>query len=370
MKSARTGDLIDDFELDYVEMYVQDLATQTASWRDLYGFDEVAVGGSSEQGFRSVVMCQGTMNLVLTEATDDHHPAASYVLAHGDGVADIAMRTADVREAFAQVVGRGATALAEPQEHEAGDAVVSAKVSGFGDVVHTLVQRRSSSAGLPQGFRRLPKADEPAERGRDQGLRLMEMDHFAVCLEIGQLNPTVDYYKGAFGFWQTFEERIVVGSQAMLSKVVQSRSGAVTFTMIQPDPSADQGQIDDFLKNHDGAGVQHVAFATDDIVRSVKTLSNRGVEFLVTPDAYYGRVREHISLNKHSLDRLQELNILVDEDHGGQLFQIFTRSTHERCTIFFEVIERCGAETFGSSNIRALYEAVEMERIAKMGGRN
>jgi 4-hydroxymandelate synthase len=363
MSNSLSGDVIDDFELDYVEMYVRDLAAQTAFWRDRYGFDEVAVGGSSTLGFRSVVMGQGAMRLVLTEATSEHHPAASYVLAHGDGVVDIAMRTADVREAFAQVVERGARVLAEPREHEADDVLLSATVSGFGDVVHTLVQRTSSGAGLPAGFRSLPKADDSAEHGGES--RLLEMDHFAVCLEIDRLDWTVDYYKTVFGFREIFEEHIVVGSQAMLSKVVQSRGGNVTFTMIQPDPAADPGQIDEFLKNHDGAGVQHIAFSSEDIARSVRTMSDRGVKFLVTPDAYYGRLEERIAVKKHALEDLRELNVLVDEDHGGQLFQIFAQSTHERRTIFFEVIERCGARTFGSSNIKALYEAVEMERLAK-----
>jgi 4-hydroxymandelate synthase len=370
MGSPRDGVLVDDFELDYVEMYVQDLAAQTAEWRDRYGFDVVAVGGSPQQGFRSVVLGQGDMILVLTEATADHHPAASYVLAHGDGVADIALRTADVRGAFAQAARRGCRPVAQPREYAAGDVVVSATVSGFGDVVHTLVQRRTSGAGLPQGFRWLPNADEPAARRRDGRVRLVEMDHFAVCLNVGELDPTVDGYKAALGFREIFEERIVIGSQAMLSRVVQSRTGTVTFTMIQPDPTADPGQIDEFLKNHDGAGIQHIAFAADDVVRSVRTLAGSGVEFLATPDAYYERLRERLSLKKHTLAGLRELNILVDEDHGGQLFQIFTRSTHPRRTIFFEVIERCGAETFGSANIKALYEAVEMERIAKTGGRS
>ncbi|MGC4808468.1 4-hydroxyphenylpyruvate dioxygenase [Micromonospora sp. DT233] len=353
--------MIDDFELDYVEIYVQDMSAQAAVWRDHYGFDEVAIGGSPQQGFRSVLLRQGAIDLVLTEATDARHPAASYVLAHGDGVADIALRTADVRKAFAQVIERGACALAEPREHETDDVVLSASVSGFDDVVHTLVQRRGSGRGLPPGFRPLPQAGGPAEHEHVGEARLAEIDHFAVCLKVGQLDPTVDYYKATFGFRETFEERIAVGAQAMLSKVVQSQTGAVTFTLIQPDPSADQGQIDEFLKEHDGAGVQHIAFGTDNVVEAVRTLSRNGVEFLTTPDAYYGRLSDRVSTGEHTLNELRELNILVDEDHGGQLFQIFTRSMHERRTIFFEVIERRGAETFGSSNIKALYEAVEMD---------
>lgn len=365
MTSSQANAVVDDFELDYVEMYVRDMDEQVALWRDSYGFVEAAVGGSPEEGFQATVMSQGAMRLVLTEATAEQHPASDYVLAHGDGIADIALRTGDVRSAFRQAVENGARALAEPVEHAGDDVAVSATVSGFGDVVHTLVQRRKGrAAGLPAGFRPLPGSGTGRNPVAAEGLRLLEIDHFAVCANVGELDAIVAQYEKSFGFDEIFEERIAVGSQAMLSKVVQSRSGQVTFTILQPDPAADPGQIDEFLKNHVGSGVQHVAFAADDVVRSVKALAGRGVDFLSTPDAYYSLLEQRISLSRHSLESLHELNILVDEDHAGQLFQIFARSTHPRRTLFFEVIERCGAQTFGSSNIKALYEAVEMERLA------
>nr|WP_092383177.1 4-hydroxyphenylpyruvate dioxygenase [Micromonospora phaseoli] len=352
---------MDDFKLDHVVMYVQDLDRQTTLWHDHYGFREAAVAGSPAEGFRSVLMVQGDMRLVLTEATDEGHPAAAYVLAHGDGVADIAFGTSDVRAAYEQVVASGARAVAEPQEYgDRDDVAVTAVVSGFGDVVHTLVERRGT--GLLPGFRALPATGEDDPAG--DGAQLYTMDHFAICLGTGQLDWAVNFYGAAFGFDDIFAEHIVVGSQAMISQVVQSRTGQITFTMIQPDPSADPGQIDEFLKNHGGAGVQHIAFTTEDITRAVRTLSDRGVRFLSTPAAYYGRIGERLELRKHALDDLRELNILVDEDHGGQLFQLFTQSRHDRGTLFFELIERCGAETFGSSNIKALYEAVEAERLA------
>ena len=194
---------------------------------------------------------------------------------------------------------------------------------------------------------------------------LLGIDHFAVCLNAGDLGPTVAFYERALGFRQIFEEHIVVGAQAMNSTVVQSASGAVTLTLIEPDRRADPGQIDDFLKEHHGAGVQHIAFNSDDAVRAVKALSRRGVEFLKTPEAYYNMLGERITLETHTLDALRATNVLADEDHGGQLFQIFTASTHPRRTLFFEVIERQGAKTFGSSNIKALYEAVELERTGQ-----
>jgi 4-hydroxymandelate synthase len=337
----------EDLAIDYVELYVEGLQAKAGSWIEQYAFSVVGTGGSAEQGFQSIALRHKDITLVLTEALSTEHPASAYVQAHGDGVADIALRTADVPAALAAAQANGARLLG------------SRTITGFGDVVHTFVQREPSAGpGLPAGFTPAPA---PAVSEAEQ-VGLIEIDHFAVCLPTGDLEPTVDYYKKALGFRQIFEEHIKVGTQAMNSMVVQSTSGAVTFTLIQPDPHADPGQIDDFLRKHDGAGVQHIAFSSHDAVHSVRTLSARGVGFLTTPSTYYDLLSERIEPKSHTLDELRETNLLADEDHSGQLFQIFTSSTHPRHTIFYEVIERNGAETFGSANIKALYEAVELER--------
>ncbi|MFC3453304.1 4-hydroxyphenylpyruvate dioxygenase [Amycolatopsis speibonae] len=337
-----------NFEIDHVEMYVANLEVAASGWMDKYGFSVAATDRSADH--RSVTLRQGPIALVLTEPTSDRHPGATYLQTHGEGVADIALRTSDVAAAFEAAVAAGAQPILEPGERE--DSVITATVSGFGDVVHTLVQR-DLTGEAPDAF-----------RGRG-ALELLAIDHFAVCLNAGDLGPTVAYYERALGFKQIFEEHIVVGAQAMNSTVVQSASGEVTLTLIEPDKNADPGQIDDFIKEHHGAGIQHIAFTSPDAVRAVKELSSRGVEFLKTPEAYYDLLGERIQLETHSLDDLRETKLLADEDHGGQLFQIFTASTHPRKTIFFEIIERQGAGTFGSSNIKALYEAVELERTGQ-----
>lgn len=344
-----------DLTLDHVKFYVEDVSGAATALSESYGFGTYAASGFPDgrvSDTYSVALGTDRIRLVLCSAQTDDHPGRAYVEAHGDGVCDIAIRADDVAVTFAEAVSRGARPIADPV---ARDGMVTATIGGFGDVVHTLVQRPADvDPRVLPGFGMLDRSGPP-------GVGLHEMDHFAVCVEAGRLDETVAYYERTLGFSMIFSERITVGAQAMNSKVVQSAGGTVTLTIIEPDLSRDPGQIDDFLKNHGGAGVQHIAFTSEDIVASIDGLRDRGIELLTTPASYYELLAGRLELSKHSVGDLQRLNILVDEDHDGQLFQIFARSTHPRRTFFFEVIERCGARTFGSGNIKALYEAVELE---------
>jgi 4-hydroxymandelate synthase len=239
---------------------------------------------------------------------------------------------------------------------------VTATITGFGDVAHTLVQRGPGEGpGLPVGF--VPALGPGELRPNEVGLR--GIDHVSVCLNAGDLEPTVERYRRTLGFEDAFREQIVVGEQVMESTVVRSEGGAVTLTLIEPDPHSAAGQVEEFLKSHHGAGVQHLAFSTGDAVRAVRALGARGVGFLTAPGSYYDLLGDRIDPCRHGSRELRATNLLVDEDEQGQLFQIFTGSTHPRGTLYFEIIERRGAVTFGSSNIRALYEAVEVERTGR-----
>lgn len=363
----------DDLSVDHVEFYVGDVRARAADLVRSYGFEAFAVsGGASGAGsdapplaapdeYLSIALRQGGNTVVLTEGVAETHPASLYVTAHGDGVANLGLRTGDAGAAFEAALARGARPVVYPVEWAGHDGYRSATIGAFGDVTHTFVQR-PAGADLPLGY--------TATTGTALGVgepevdpALVEVDHFAVCLEPDGLDATVRFYESTLDFRVIFEERIVVGAQAMLSRVVQSRSERVTFTLIEPDTSAESGQIDMFLKNHGGAGVQHVAFRTEDIVHAVSTLGAREVEFLTAPDAYYTLLAQRLELSRYTVGDLRARGVLVDEDHDGQLFQIFARSTHPRRTFFFEVIERLGARTFGSGNIKALYEAVELERL-------
>jgi 4-hydroxymandelate synthase len=329
--------------IDHIEFCVADLPGASSRLREVYGF-RAAGHGHDAAGAESALLARGQTRFLLTSARSARHPAARYVRTHGDGVSTIAFRVPDVRAAFAEAIAGGATAVASPAF---SGPLGTATVSGFGDVTHKLVER-----------------PEPGtEPGTEPGEGLFDaVDHIAVCLPAGEKDAAVRLYHRAFGLSEIFGERIEVGGQAMLSTVVQDGGGQATFTLIEPDTSRAPGQIDEFIDSHQGAGVQHVALLTKDIAHAVGTLAARGVEFLSTPDSYYDALESRLGALTVPVPTLRKLDILADRDRWGEMFQIFTSSTHERRTFFFELIERRGALTFGTKNIQALYEAVERDR--------
>lgn len=342
----------ENMTVDHVEFYVENIE-QNINWLvGGYGCAVRAISADPATGVRSVVVGQGDIDLVLTEPVEQDHPAAAYVERHGDGVANIGLRVPDAAVAFEQAVRGGARPVSPPAER---NGVVTASIIGFGDTTHTFVQRPAGSAAHEaHGLVAVP--------GHAGGVGLTAVDHFAVVVEPGRIDDTVAFYQQALDFDLTLTERIETGDQAMFIKVVQSKSRAVTLTLIESDASMESGHIDDFLKDHGGPGVQHMALRTDDILASVGQLADRGIELLSTPDAYYTLLAERVQPDRHTVAELHALDILLDEDHGGQLYQIFAKSVHPRSTIFLEIIERAGASTFGSSNIKSLYEAVESQR--------
>ncbi|MEU7055841.1 4-hydroxyphenylpyruvate dioxygenase [Streptomyces sp. NPDC046197] len=345
--------------IDHVEFYVGDAQQASFYLCSALGFRLCAETGpgTGRDGHRSLLLRQGAIRLQLTSALTETAEAARYVARHGDGAAVVAFGTDDARAEFDDAVGRGARPVREPAVYEDADArVVTAEVAGFGDVTHRFVERHGDGEVF------LPGVTQNLAPDPEEGENLLHLvDHIAVCVPPGELDATVDHYCKAFGFSQIFEEYIEVGVQAMNSKVVQSPSGGVTFTLLEPDTTHQPGQIDDFLSRHGGAGVQHLAFLTDDIFTAVGRLRERGTRFLSTPGSYYDAAAERIGDTDVDIARLRGHDVLIDRDHWGEILQIFTQSMHVRRTYFMEVIERRGARSFGSGNIRALYEAVERD---------
>ncbi|MDQ7910879.1 4-hydroxyphenylpyruvate dioxygenase [Phytohabitans sp. ZYX-F-186] len=348
--------------VDHVEFYAGDAERTARLLVEAYGFRRLGHGGPGLPGQHTLLLGQGGIRVLVTAATDPAHPVAAYVRRHGDGVARIGLRVTDAAEAYAQALRRGAAPVAEPRSW--GTDVVTAEVCGPGALAHRLVERRGSAGPfLPGGIEPLPAAPAPSTPDL-----LETVDHTALCVAGGALDEAVRFYTEVFEFKEIFEERVEVGGQAMESKVVQSGSGEVTFTIVAPDPALRPGQLDDFLRANGGAGVQHLALSTRDIAAAVATLGARGVHFLKTPASYYDAIERRLGEVSLSVAALRAGNILVDRDHWGEMFQIFTVSSVERRTFFFELIERHGALTFGSNNIKALYEAKERARAAAQAG--
>ncbi|MBH5334902.1 4-hydroxyphenylpyruvate dioxygenase [Streptomyces pactum] len=335
-------------DIEYIEIYTADRKKTTEYFTSRFGFRQEA--RSAAGGLESVLLRQNGIQLVVTSGP----AAADHLAVHGDGVRDIAFACDDPAAVLAGAVAAGGRDLTP-------EGAAAPVVSGFGAVRHTLVRRSAGQAyGLPGGrdWEPVPAAGA----GGDDEPRLRLLDHVAICLEAGSLHDTVRYYIEGFGFEQFFSEYVAVGEQAMDSIVVRSPSTGITFTIIEPDPSRKPGQIDEFLHRNGGAGVQHLAFLVDQIIPAVLDYEARGVEFLQTPGTYYDALAERITDLDEAIADLRKTNVLADRDEWGYLLQLFTRSPFERRTLFFELIQRHGAHSFGSANIRALYEAVERAR--------
>lgn len=332
-------------DIEYVEIYTDDDRSVVEYFVSSLGF--VRTAESNGEGSRSALLRRGVVQLVITsgEGTEE------FLEAHGDGVADIAFACDDVAEDRRRAVANGASVItSDPGRHV---------VSGFFGVRHTLVTRRASQAAPPDRIW-VPVEESPA---RPVG-HIQLLDHVAVCVESGTLVDCADFYGAAFGLSRYSSEYIQVGDQAMDSIVVRSPSGGVTFTILEQDPDKKPGQIEAFLSRNGGSGVQHLAFLVDDIVSAVREYRDRGIEFLCTPGTYYDMLAERFPDMRTDIDNLRQTDVLADRDEWGYLLQLFTRSPYKRTTMFYELVQRRGARGFGSSNIKALYEAVERDGLA------
>lgn len=343
--------------IDHVEFYTADADRAARRLTEEFGFGVVGALGSRDAGQRSVLLRQGGIQVLLTMAAEPDHPVAEYAARHADGVATVGLAVADPDAALVEALDRGAVPLAAAPPTGWADPVDAVRFRAFGSVGHRFVAAGALAARFAE-----PDAAVPAPADAAPLDMLDELDHIAVCVPPGELSATVALHRDVLGFASIFTERIEVGTQAMNSEVVQSPTGTVTLTILEPDPERDRGQIDDFLAAHGGPGVQHLALRTADIATALPALMDRGVGFLAAPGTYYEELARLPEATGVPLEVLRELNVLVDRDESGELFQIFSRSTHPRRTFFMEIIERRHARTFGTSNITALYRAVELDR--------
>ncbi len=350
---------------DYVELYVGNAKQASHYYRAAFGFRLLAYRGP-ETGTRdraSYVLEQGKIRLVLTTALRPDSPIAAHVHAHGDGVRDYALWVDDARAAFATAVERGATPVHEPEvlRDEHGTVVIAA-IKTYGDTIHSLVERREYTGVFLPGFRPVTPTFQPPEVG------LRYIDHCVGNVELGAMDKWVQFYADVMGFRNliTFDDQdISTEYSALMSKVMANGNDRIKFPINEPAKGKKKSQIEEYLDFYGGPGVQHLALATNDIIRTVTALKERGVEFLSTPTTYYEELQSRVGKIDEPVDVLAELGILVDRDPDGYLLQIFSKPVQDRPTLFYEIIQRKGAKGFGKGNFKALFEAIEREQALR-----
>lgn len=347
--------------VDHVELYVGNALQAAYFYAHAFGFERVAYRGL-ETGSRDVVshvLRQGRIRLVLTGALSSDSPIAAHHHRHGDGVKVIALSVPDARAAYEHAVSHGAEGVEAPhEERDEHGRVVLASVRTYGETLHTFVERGAYRGAFLPGY-------EAVDDGtRDEGM-LLALDHIVGNVALGDMDRWVRYYEDVFGMTEMLhfsDEEISTEYSALMSKVVADGKGRVKFPINEPAEGRRKSQIDEYLEYYEGAGAQHLAVATRDIVGTVAELRRRGVEFLTIPPAYYDDVPERVPAVAGQVAELREQGILVDRDDEGYLLQIFTRPVGDRPTVFFEIIERHGARGFGDGNFKALFEAIEREQ--------
>jgi 4-hydroxyphenylpyruvate dioxygenase len=352
---------------DYIEFYVGNAKQAAHYYRAAFGFQLVGYRGP-ETGVRdraSYLLVQDKIRFVLTTAiradlSPEAKKVAEHVQTHGDGVHDIALWVDDARDAFAKAVERGATPDSEPAIlHDADGEIVTASFKIYGETVHSLVERKNYRGLFMPGFVRVDPHYAPP------GVGLKYVDHCVGNVELGKMNEWVDFYARVMGFRNllTFDDKTISTEySSLMSKVMANGNDRIKFPINEPARGKKKSQIDEYLEFYKGPGVQHMALATDDIVASVTALRDRGVEFLSVPTTYYRDLQERVGTIDEDVGSLAALGILVDRDPDGYLLQIFTKPVEDRPTVFYEIIQRKGAKSFGAGNFKALFEAIEREQ--------
>jgi 4-hydroxyphenylpyruvate dioxygenase len=329
-----------------------------------FGFDIVAYKGleTGERSLTSYVLKQGKVQIVLTSALNADSAIAKHVLEHGDGVKSIAFRVKDAKAAYEKAISRGAFDIAAPhtQKDDYG-TYTTASVGTYGDTIHTFIERENYKGVFAPGYQ--------AYERKSSGVGLIHIDHIVGNVEVSKMEYWVDYYKKIFGFYvyQYFDaEDISTKYSSLVSKVMANKSGIIKMPINEPALGIRKSQIQEYLDYYSAGGVQHIAISTGDIIKTVGMLRERGVEFLTVPQTYYDTLTDRVGKIDEDLDQLAKLGILVDRESDGYLLQIFTKPVEDRPTLFFEIIQRKGAQGFGKGNFKALFESIE-EAQAKRG---
>jgi 4-hydroxyphenylpyruvate dioxygenase len=347
---------------DFVEFYVGNAKQAAHYYQTAFGFQPLAYAGL-ETGLKdrtSYALRQGKITFVLTTALTPESPIAEHQKLHGDGIKVIALWVDDARHAWKETTSRGARSYMEPkvQIDENGEVVMSG-IYTYGETVHLFVERKNYFGPFLPGFRKW----EPSYRPDDTGLKYV--DHIVGNVGWGEMNKWVKFYGEVMGFEQlvSFDDKdISTEYTALMSKVMANGNMRIKFPINEPAEGKKKSQIEEYLDFYRGSGAQHVAMATDNILKTIEQLRARGVEFLHVPDTYYDSVLDRVKEVDEDIEVLKKLRILIDRDEEGYLLQLFTKPVEDRPTVFFEIIQRKGAKSFGKGNFKALFEAIELEQ--------
>ena len=347
---------------DHIEFYCGNAKQSAYYYQHMFGFELVAYAGP-ETGIKdkaSYVLQQNKVRLVLTSSLHPSSEISEHVKKHGDGVKVLALWVDDATKSYQETVKRGAVGVMEPEtfKDEEGEVVISA-IKTYGETIHKFVERKNYNGAFLPGFVKKSSTFKTVPVG------LKYVDHCVGNVELGKMNEWVKFYEEVMGFklLLTFDDKdISTEYSALMSKVVSNGNGYVKFPINEPADGKKKSQIEEYLDFYHTAGVQHIAIETDNIVDTVKEMRRRGVEFLYVPEVYYDDVLDRVGNIDEDLTLLKEQNILIDRDEDGYLLQIFTKPVEDRPTLFYEIIQRRGAKSFGKGNFKALFESIEREQ--------
>ena len=350
-------------DVDFVEHYVGNAKQASHFYQTVFGFELKAYSGL-ETGNRdrvSYLLQQGNIRFLVTSSLNSNSPIADHIAKHGDGIRDIAMHVENVDRAYKETVKRGAKGVEKPHDLEDEHGTIrKAAIATYGDTIHTLINRSNYDGIFMPGFE---PAESPVENIEPVGVQYV--DHCVGNVEKGKMNDWVDFYRDVMGFTQYihFDDKdISTEYSALMSKVMAGGRGMIKFPINEPAEGKKKSQIEEFLDFYEGPGVQHIALLTGDIIKTVKELKGRGLEFLHVPTTYYEELENRVGKIDEPVDQLEDLGILVDRDDEGYLLQIFSKPVVDRPTFFFEIIQRKGARGFGKGNFKALFQAIEREQ--------
>jgi 4-hydroxyphenylpyruvate dioxygenase len=350
---------------DYVEFYVGNAKQAAHFYKTAFGFQSLAYAGpeTGRKDAASYALRQQKLTFVFTTPLKPDNPLAQHIYTHGDGVKILALRVADARKAWQETTSRGASSFQEPQQLQDADGeVITSGIHTYGETIHLFVERKNYRGAFMPGYRPWVSGYNPTPSG------LQYVDHCVGNVGWHQMDKWVSFYEKVMGFSNilTFDDKdISTEYSALMSKVMSNGNGYVKFPINEPAEGKKKSQVEEYLEYYNGEGCQHVALATNNIIETVTDLESRGVEFLKVPTSYYDQLLERVGHIDEDMLALKNLGILVDRDEEGYLLQIFTRPIQDRPTLFFEIIQRKGAKSFGKGNFKALFEAIEREQESR-----